>query len=42
MIMMKDMIELTRQRYLSMIEPFIDDGGMIKVLTGSEDVKNPL
>lgn len=28
------MIELKRLRYLSAIEPFIHDGGMIKVLTG--------
>lgn len=28
------MIELQRTRYLSQIEPFIHDGGMIKVLTG--------
>ena len=28
------MIELQRIRYLSQIEPFIHDGGMIKVLTG--------
>lgn len=28
------MIELKRPRYLSVIEPFIHDGGMIKVLTG--------
>ena len=28
------MIELKRSRYLSAIEPFIHDGGMIKVLTG--------
>ena len=32
--MMNDMIELVRQRYLSAVEPFIDDSGMIKVLTG--------
>ena len=32
--MLYPMIELKRTRYLTALEPFIHDGGMIKVLTG--------